>query len=117
VFYPATDCSITTNVTSRENTNTGAPKTTVTLVSKDVTVYPNPPANNTPVTATWPQSANVKNVVLINPMGQTEQTVYPQTNQAIFDTRKLVAGGVYTIRIYTEKEVVAKKILIEPVTR
>jgi hypothetical protein len=45
-------------------------------------------------------------------MGETVQTIYPQKNQVIFDIRKLSAGSMYTIKIYTEKEVVTKKVLI-----
>lgn len=112
IFYPSPDCSITTRVAGRENADTTMLEDATTIVTADVAVYPNPLTYNAPVTATWPESVNVKTVALVNPLGETVQTIYPQTNQVIFDIRKLSAGSMYTIKIYTEKEVITKKVLI-----
>jgi hypothetical protein len=80
--------------------------------SEEAVVFPNPPTQNAPVTAFWPESLKVESVSLVNSIGEVVQTIQPKNNQAIFDTQGLPQGNFYMIKINTGKAVVTRKVFI-----
>lgn len=80
--------------------------------NQEVNIYPNP-VNSSELTVEWPEESQVSSVQLISAKNSKKiETIIPKGNKAKFKTKNLPKGD-YSVHIYTEKEVIKKRIIKE----